>query len=59
MWVMRTAESVVLTPWPPWTAGAVDVDANVLFLDLDVDAVVDLGDARRATRTRSGACPRS
>ncbi len=34
--VSRTAESVVLTDWPPRTGGAVDVDADVVLVDVDV-----------------------
>ena len=36
-WVMRTAESVVLTDWPPGPGGAVDVDPQVVRVDLDLD----------------------
>ena len=37
---MRTAESVVLTLWPPGPGRALDVDAQVLVLvDLDLDLV--------------------
>ncbi len=39
---MRTAESVVLTDWPPGPLDAVDVDADLVLLDLDLD-VLDLG----------------
>ena len=35
-WVSRTAESVVFTPWPPGPGRAVDVDAQLLLVDLDV-----------------------
>ena len=41
-WVMRTAESVLLTCWPPAPDGAVGVDAQVGVVDLDLD-VLDLG----------------
>ena len=42
-WVIRTAESVVLTDWPPGPGRALDVDPEVLLLvDLDLD-LVDLG----------------
>ena len=37
MCVMRTAESVVFTLWPPGPRRAEDVDAEILVLDLDVD----------------------
>ena len=30
LWVMRTAESVVLTDWPPGPEDAVDVDLEVV-----------------------------
>ena len=43
MWVMRTAELVLLTCWPPGAAGPVGVDAQVLLLDVDDDIVVDFG----------------
>ncbi len=33
-WVIRTAESVVLTPWPPGPGRAVHVDAQVVVVDL-------------------------
>ena len=36
LWVIRTAESVVLTDWPPGP-GAVDVDLEVVLVDLDLD----------------------
>ena len=32
-WVIRTAESVVLTLWPPGPEDAEDVDAQVLVVD--------------------------
>ena len=35
--VIRTAESVVLTLWPPGPLRAEDVDAQVVVVDLDVD----------------------
>ena len=38
---MRTAESVVLTCWPPAPDDAVGVDAAVGFVDVDLDGVVD------------------
>ena len=45
MWVMRTAESVVLTCWPPGSAGAEGVHPQVGIADLDVDIVLfDLGE---------------
>jgi len=37
--VMRTAESVVLTDCPPGSSRTVDVDAEVAWLDLDLDLV--------------------
>ncbi len=42
MWVMRTAESVVLTCWPPAPLERVGVDLQVALVDLDLDVVVDL-----------------
>ena len=45
---MRTAESVVLTDWPPGPR-AVDVDAQVALVDLDLD-VFDLGQHRNGRR---------
>ena len=42
---MRTAESVVLTDWPPGPRRAEDVDAQVLVVDLDVD-LLGLGQHR-------------
>ena len=47
---MRTAESVVLTLWPPGPRGAVDVDAQVVRVDLDVD-VLGLGQHEHAGGT--------
>ena len=41
MWVIRTAESVVLTPWPPGPGRAVHVDPQLLLVDLDVVAGLD------------------
>ena len=38
-WVIRTAESVVLTLWPPGAAAAEDVDAQVVLVDPDVDGL--------------------
>ena len=35
-WVIRTAESVVLTPWPPGPGGPVDVDPQVALVDGDL-----------------------
>ena len=43
--VIRTAESVVLTDWPPGPGRAVDVDLQVVRVDLDVD-VLGLGQHR-------------
>ena len=37
MWVMRTADSVLLTCWPPAPPDAHGVDAQILVVDLDVD----------------------
>ena len=48
-WVTRTAESVVLTDWPPGPGAAVDVDAQVLVLDLDLD-LLGLGQDRHGGR---------
>ena len=41
MWVRRTADSVLLTCWPPAPPRAHGVDAHVGFVDVDLDAVVD------------------
>ena len=41
-WVIRTAESVVLTLWPAGSGRAVDVDADVVRVDLDLDGLLDL-----------------
>ena len=54
-WVMRTAESVVLTLWPPGPAGAEDVDAQVVVVDLDVDL---LGLRAAPARRRREVCTR-
>ena len=35
IWVMRTAESVVLTLWPPGPDDAEHVDPQVVVVDLD------------------------
>ena len=51
---MRTAESVVLTDWPPGPGGAVDVDLQVLVLDVDVDL---LGLGQDGHRRRRGVHP--
>ena len=48
-WVMRTAESVVLTLWPPGPRRAVDVDAQVVRVDLDLD-LLGLGQHEHAGR---------
>ena len=45
LWVIRTAESVVLTDWPPGPGGAVDVDLQVVLVDLDLD-LLGLGQHR-------------
>ena len=42
-WVIRTAESVVFTLWPPWPGRAEDVDPQVVLVDLDVGVVVASG----------------
>ena len=49
LWVMRTAESVVLTDWPPGPGGAVDVDLQVVRVDLDLD-LLGLGQHRDGRR---------
>ena len=41
-WVIRTAESVVLTDWPPGPGRAEHVDPQVARVDLDLD-VLGLG----------------
>ena len=41
IWVMRTAESVVLTCWPPAPDERIGVDPAVGLVDLDLDLVVD------------------
>ena len=39
-WVIRTAESVVLTDWPPGPGRALDLDPQVpVLVDLDLDLV--------------------
>ena len=43
--MIRTAESVVLTDWPPGPGGAVDVDLQVVLVDLDLD-LLGLGQHR-------------
>ena len=40
--VMRTAESVMLTCWPPAPPDAERIDAQIVRLDVDFDLVVDL-----------------
>ena len=42
-WVMRTAESVTLTCWPPAPLERIGVDAEILVVDLDVDVLRQLG----------------
>ncbi len=50
-WVRRTAEYVVLTPWPPGPGGAEPVDPDLLVVDLHLDLVVDFGvDLHRGER---------
>ena len=49
--VIRTAESVVLTDWPPGPGRAVDVDLQVVLVDLDVDL---LGLRQHGDRRRRG-----
>ena len=51
---MRTAESVVLTLWPPGPGRAVDVDLEVVLVDLDVD-LLRLGHDRDGRRRRVDA----
>ena len=41
LWVMRTAESVLLTCWPPAPRRAVGVDLEVLVVDLDLAGALD------------------
>ena len=41
MWVIRTAESVVLTPCPPGPGAAEDVDPQVLLVDVDLVRTLD------------------
>ena len=43
-WVMRTADSVLLTCWPPAPEEIGDVHLDVGRVDLDVDVVVDSGE---------------
>ena len=43
-WVIRTAESVVLTDWPPGSRGPEDVDPQVRGIDVDVDVLGLRGD---------------
>jgi hypothetical protein len=49
-WVRRTAESVLLTCWPPAPDGAEGVDAQVAVGDLDVEVVLvaDVGEDHHA-----------
>ena len=49
--VIRTAESVVFTDWPPGPGRAVDVDLEVVRVDLDVDL---LGLREHRHRRRGG-----
>ena len=50
--VMRTAESVMLTCWPPAPPDAEGIDAQVFQLDIDLDLVVDLRiDEHRSERS--------
>jgi hypothetical protein len=46
-WVMRTAESVLLTCWPPEPEARLGVDAELLVDELDLDVVVDLSPTDR------------
>ena len=54
--VIRTAESVVFTDWPPGPGGAVDVDLEVVLVDLDVD-LLGLGHHGDGRRSRCGCGP--
>ncbi len=45
MWVMRTADSVLLTCWPPAPGSAVNVDAQIGRIDLDID-ILGFGEDR-------------
>ena len=47
---MRTAESVVLTDWPPGPRRAEHVDLEVVRVDLDLVGLVDLGEDEHAGR---------
>ena len=47
---MRTAESVVLTDWPPGPRRAEHVDLQVVRVDLDLVGLVDLGEDEHAGR---------
>ena len=49
MWWMRTAESVVLTDWPPGPPERITSILQVLGIDLDLD-VLDLGHHRDGRR---------
>jgi hypothetical protein len=44
---MRTAESVLLTCWPPEPEARLGVDAELLVDELDLDVVVDLSPTDR------------
>ena len=46
-WVIRTAESVVLTPCPPGPGAAVHVDPQIVLVDLDL-GLLDLGHDQHA-----------
>ena len=48
-WVMRTADWVVLTCWPPATGRAIGVDPQVTLVDLDLD-LLGLGQHRDGHR---------
>ncbi len=50
MCVRRTAESVVLTDWPPGPERAEHVDADVVGVELDFADLLDLGEHEHAGR---------
>ena len=54
-WVIRTAESVTLTCWPPAPLERYVSIAQVLVVDLDLDVLVDLG--RHVDRRERGVPP--
>jgi len=54
-WVMRTAESVMLTCWPPAAGGAERVDTEVVQANVDFNLVIHLAGSTKTRRTRCAA----